>query len=154
MPVRKAKISDVKAMQKLINSYAKKNKIIPRSLNDLYEKIREFTVYVSAKGALQGVCGLHVSWENLAEIRSLAVANRNQGKGIGEALVKNALKEALELGIKNVFVLTYYPEYFQRFGFEVIDKAKLPHKIWADCLNCHKFPECDETAVQIKLKVK
>ncbi len=152
MPVRKARIADVKAIQKLINSYARKHKIIPRSLNDLYEKIRDLTVYVNKKDTIQGVCGLHVAWEDLAEIRSLAVSTRSQSKGIGTALVENAINEAKELGVRKVFVLTYYPEYFKRFGFEEVDKAKLPHKIWADCLNCHKFPECDETAVQLKLK--
>jgi amino-acid N-acetyltransferase len=154
MSVRKAGISDVKAMQKLINSYAKKHKIIPRSLNDLYEHIRDFSVFESERGVVQGVCGLSVAWEDLAEIRSLAVSTRYKNRGIGTALVENALNEARELGIRKVFVLTYYPEYFSRFGFNEVDKASLPHKIWADCLNCHKFPDCDETAVQIKLKPK
>ncbi|HEB02344.1 MAG TPA: N-acetyltransferase [Nitrospirae bacterium] len=154
MPIRKARTSDVKSIQKLINAYAKKHKLIPRSLNDLYEKIRDLTVYDNAKGTVQGVCALHVAWEDLAEIRSLAVSSRSKGKGIGKALVRHALKEATHLGVKKVFVLTYYPEYFQQLGFEEVDKAKLPHKIWADCLNCHKFPECDETAVQLKLKAK
>ncbi len=152
MPVRKARTSDVLVIQKLINSYARKHKIIPRSLNDLYEKIRDLTVFVNTKGTVQGVCGLHVAWEDLAEIRSLAVSTRSKGKGIGSALVEHAIKEARELGVEKVFVLTYYPDYFRRFGFSEVDKAKLPHKIWADCLNCHKFPACDETAVQLKLK--
>lgn len=154
MPVRKARATDVLVIQKLINSNANKHKIIPRSLNDLYEKIRDLTVYVSSKGTIQGVCGLHVVWEDLAEIRSLAVSTRSKGRGIGTALVEHAINEARELGVRKVFVLTYYPEYFKRFGFEEVDKAKLPHKIWADCLNCHKFPECDETAVQLRLKSK
>ena len=154
MPVRKARATDVLVIQKLINSYARKHKIIPRSLNDLYEKIRDLTVFVNSRGTVQGVCGLHVAWEDLAEIRSLAVSTRSQSKGIGSALVEHAIKEARELGVGKVFVLTYYPDYFKRFGFEEVDKAKLPHKIWADCLNCHKFPACDETAVQLRLKAK
>ena len=154
MPVRKARTSDVLVIQKLINSYARKHKIIPRSLNDLYEKIRDLTVFVNSRGTVQGVCGLHVAWEDLAEIRSLAVSTRSQGKGIGTVLVEHAIKEARELGVGKVFVLTYYPDYFKRFGFDEVDKAKLPQKIWADCLNCHKFPACDETAVQLKLKAR
>lgn len=151
MPVRKAKVSDVKAMQKLINSYARKHKIIPRSLSDLYEKVRDLSVFVNSRGIVQGVCGLHVAWEDLAEIRSLAVSPRSQNKGIGTALIEHAFNEARELGVKKIFVLTYYPDYFARFGFRETEKAQLPHKIWSDCMGCHKFPECDETAMQLKL---
>jgi amino-acid N-acetyltransferase len=151
VPVRKARTSDIKKVQKLINTYAKRHKIIPRSLNDLYERIRDLSVYVNSRGTIQGVCALHVSWEDLAEIRSLAVAVKSKNKGIGTMLVKHALKEAKALGVKKVFVLTYYPEYFKRFSFKEVEKASLPQKIWADCLDCHKFPECDETAVLLEL---
>jgi amino-acid N-acetyltransferase len=148
--VRKAKAADVKKIQKLVNKYARKYQIIPRSLNDLYENLRDF--FVSEEdGKVTGVCALHVLWEDLAEIRSLVVEKEQQEKGIGKALVKRSLKEAKSLGIKRVFALTYLPEYFKSFGFHGIDKSKLPQKIWADCLRCPKFPECDETAVIIAI---
>jgi amino-acid N-acetyltransferase len=151
MPIRRARTTDVKKIQKLINSFAQAHKMIPRSLNDLYEKIRDMNVYEDDEGKMLGVCSLHVSWEDLAEIRSLSVIKKAQGQGVGRALMKKALKDAKALGIKKVFVLTYYPQYFQKFGFDEIDKGKLPHKIWADCLQCPKFPECDETAVIKKI---
>ena len=151
MRIRKARTGDVKTVQALINSYARRHKIIPRSLNDLYAYIRDLSVCVNSRGTVLGVCGLHVTWEDLAEIRSLAVNSRHQGKGAGDMLVKNSIQEARDLGVKRVFVLTYYPDYFRRFGFKELDKAKLPQKIWADCLKCPKFPECDETALILDL---
>jgi amino-acid N-acetyltransferase len=150
--IRKARTTDIREVQKLVNSFAKKNKMIPRSLSDLYERIRDISVYPDEKGRVRGACALHVVWADLAEIRSLAVDTRFQGNGIGTKLVKGAIKEARELGIRKVFVLTYVPEYFRGFGFKDIDKAGLPHKIWADCINCPNFPECDEVALILELK--
>jgi amino-acid N-acetyltransferase len=144
--LRKATVADVRAIQKLVNSYARKHQIIPRSLNDLYENLRDFIVSEN-KGEIDGVCALHVMWEDLAEIRSLVVEKGHQGRGIGKSLVKKALKEARSLGVKRVFALTYMPEYFVCLGFMETEKSKLPQKIWADCLRCTKFPDCDETAV-------
>lgn len=146
MKVRKAKTSDIKAIHRLINDSAKKQEMIPRSLNDLYENLRDLLI-CEQDGQVQGVCALHVLWEDLAEIRSLAVKKEFQGRGIGKSLIRRSLKEAGTLGMKRVFALTYMPGYFKKFGFKDIDKSKLPHKIWGDCLRCHKFPECDETAV-------
>jgi amino-acid N-acetyltransferase len=94
-----------------------------------------------------GTCAIHVSWENLAEIRSLAVEAGFTKKGVGRALVENCLAEAKELGISRVFVLTYKKDFFEKRGFGVIDKADLPHKIWSDCLKCVEFPNCDEIAM-------
>jgi amino-acid N-acetyltransferase len=94
-----------------------------------------------------GTCAIHVSWENLAEIRSLAVEEGFTKKGVGRALVENCLAEAKELGISRVFVLTYKKDFFEKVGFHLMDKSGLPHKIWADCIRCVKFPGCDETAM-------
>ncbi|MDH4164043.1 MAG: GNAT family N-acetyltransferase, partial [Nitrospirota bacterium] len=101
-------------------------------------------------GMITGVCALHISWDGLAEIRSLAVKSGHTGKGIGAALVKNCLREAIELGADKVFVLTYQEAFFRKMGFAPVDKKELPHKIWTDCLNCVKFPNCDETALIIQ----
>ena len=150
MKIRKAKISDLKLVHKLINDFAKKEEMIPRSLNELYENVRDFVI-CEDNGKICGVCALHIMWEDLAEIRSLAVDKKYQKRGIGKNLVKQCLKEAKVLGIKRVFALTYHPEIFKKIGFVDTDKSSLPQKIWGDCLRCHKFPECDENAVIINL---
>lgn len=144
--IRKAVIADIVEVQKLINQYAKKEQMLPRSLNELYENIRD--IFVCEKDrTIVGTCCLHILWEDLAEIRSLAVRKQAQKEGIGTKLVKSALLEAKQLGVKRVFVLTYTPEFFTRLGFKEIDKATLPQKIWGECLKCHKFPNCDEMAL-------
>jgi amino-acid N-acetyltransferase len=146
LKTRKAKISDLKQVHKLINDYARKESMLPRSLNELYETLRDFVI-CEEKGYICGACALHIMWEDLAEIRSLAVEKQYQKLGIGKNLVNQCLKEAKSLGIKRVFALTYHPEFFKKIGFEAIDKANLPQKIWGDCLRCPRFPECDEHAV-------
>ena len=148
--IRKAVIADTKQIHKLVNDFAKKDEMLPRALNELYEGIRDFFVYEDG-GTIVGVCALRILWEDLAEIRSLAVGKQWQLSGIGKQLISKCLREARELGIKKVFALTYRPDFFKKNGFSDIDKAKLPQKIWGDCLKCHKFPECDEHAVIIYL---
>jgi amino-acid N-acetyltransferase len=150
LTVRKAKISDLKQVHRLINDFAKREQMIPRSLNELYETLRDFVVCEDG-GNICGVCSLHVMWEDLAEIRSLAVDKKYQKKGIGKNLVKQCLKEAKALGLRRIFALTYQPAFFRKIGFLDVDKSSLPQKIWGDCLRCHKFPECDEQAVIINL---
>jgi amino-acid N-acetyltransferase len=144
--IRKAKISDVKQIHKFINEFAKKENMLPRSLNELYENIRDFFVF-EEDGIIKGVCALHVLWEDLAEIRSLAVKKEQQRQGIGKTLINKCLQEAKGLGIKRVFTLTYIPDFFKKLDFIEVDKTKLPHKIWGDCIRCPKFPECDEYAL-------
>lgn len=151
MKIRKAIIPDIKAIHKLINEFAKKGQMLPRSLNELYENIRDFFI-AENNNEILGICALHILWEDLAEIRSLAVKREFQNKGIGQKLVKSCLKEAKKFGVKQVFVLTYIPDFFKKAGFTEIDKSKLPQKIWGDCIRCHKFPECDEIALIYKFK--
>ena len=147
---RKARISDVKSIQSLINRFAEQGQMLPRSLNELYESIRDFVVY-EGSGGIAGVCALHISWDGLAEVRSLAVKENESGKGIGSGLVKECLSEARMLGAEKVFVLTYQEGFFKRLGFLPVEKKELPHKVWTDCLNCVKFPDCDETALLLVL---
>jgi amino-acid N-acetyltransferase len=149
--IRKAFITDVTAIQAVIAPYAEKGEMLPRSLSDLYDNIRDFFIY-ERDGKIAGVCALHISWENLAEIRSLVVKASSLGLGAGTRLVEACLKEALDLKVKQVFALTYIPLYFERLGFRQTDKATLPQKIWRDCLNCVKFPNCGEQAVIIDLR--
>ena len=144
--IRKAVIPDVPAIQALVNAYADDGQMLPRSLNELYENLRDFSIF-EERGAIIGVCALHVSWEGLVEIRSLALHQDWTGKGIGSALVRHCLSEAATLGAKQVFVLTYQTRFFSKLGFSMIDKKELPHKIWTDCLHCVKFPNCDESAM-------
>jgi len=148
--IRKANITDVKAIQSLVNQFADSGQMLPRSLNELYEALRDFHVF-EEKGSLVGVCALHVSWDGLAEIRSLAVRRDRMKQGIGADLVKHCLAEAAYLQIERVFVLTYQDGFFRKLGFIDVDKKELPHKIWTDCLNCVKFPDCDESALIIAI---
>jgi len=144
--IRKAKIADIREIQKLVNEFARREEMIPRSINELYENIRDFVVS-EEDGKIFGVCALHILWEDLAEIRSLAVKKESQRRGIGGRMIKSCLTEARSLGVKRVFALTYQPLFFKKMGFRDIDKADLPQKIWGDCIRCPKFPECDEHAL-------
>ena len=149
---RPAVIKDARMIQGLIKIYADKGLMLPRSLNDLYETIRQYILY-EENGGILGVCGLHVAWEDLAEIRSLAVDPGHNGRGIGAALVEKAMDEARRLGVPKVFTLTYVPGFFSKLGFTVVDKQEFPHKIWSDCVRCHKFPDCDETGMIRRIEV-
>jgi amino-acid N-acetyltransferase len=149
--IRKAKLRDVQEIQQLIKRYSTRGEMLPRSLSELYDNIRDIFVSIQSRKVV-GICALHVCWEDLAEIRSLAVEEKNRKEGIGAKLVKACLEEARVLGVKRVFALTYRPDFFERVGFKRVDKSVLPHKIWTDCLKCVKFPDCDEIAVVLELK--
>jgi len=149
--IRKAMIKDVKTMQLLINQYADSGQMLPRALNEFYENLRDFHVY-EEEGMIIGVCALHISWDGLAEIRSLAVRKDKMNRGIGSELVRQCLAEAAELLVERVFALTYQDGFFKKIGFADVDKKELPHKIWNDCLSCIKFPNCDESALIISVK--
>jgi amino-acid N-acetyltransferase len=145
--IRKAIIGDVGRIQSLVNHYASKETMLGLSLSEIYDQIRDFTVAEGPRRALIGVCALHVIWDDLAEIRSLAVDPKIRRRGVGRTLVEHCLEEARGLQIPKVFALTYQAEFFRRIGFARVDKGELPHKVWRDCLKCTKFPHCDETAV-------
>lgn len=143
--IRPALMGDVKEIHSLLQHFADKGLLLGRSISSLYDQLRDFIVYDD--NGLQGVCSLHICWDNLAEIRSLAVAEDSQGKGVGEALVTVCLEEAKRLEIEKVFTLTYQAPFFRKLQFQDIDKRDLPHKVWSDCLNCPQFPDCDEEAM-------
>ena len=145
--IRKARMSDVKAIHRLIAEYARKGDMLPRSLSEIYENLRDYFVFEEDGGELVGSAAIHIMWEDLAEVRSLAVREGKMRRGVGTQLVESCISEAIMLGIGRVFALTYKPEFFERLGFHVVDKAELPQKIWSDCLKCSKFPDCDEVAL-------
>lgn len=148
--IRKAGMQDARPIHQLLVGYARDGLVLPRSLSEIYDCIRDFYVYEDASGVVGTAC-LHICWEDLAEVRSLAVARGQEGRGVGRQLVEACLAEARELGLPRVFALTYQVDFFDRLGFKEIEKSELPHKIWGDCMKCAKFPECDETAMSIDL---
>ena len=151
-PVEKARISDATRMHELINHFAEKGKMLARPLSEIYENIRDY--FVVREGSEVIACvALHVMWEDLAEIKSLAVAESSQQQGIGGQLVNACLEEAKELGMDTIFCLTYKPAFFERAGFSQVDKMELPRKVWTECYRCPKFPNCDEVALVCQLEV-
>ncbi|MCX7016121.1 MAG: N-acetyltransferase [Candidatus Sumerlaeota bacterium] len=148
--LRKARLDDMPTLHELINRYAQRDIMLPRTLGELYESVRDFTV-CEANGRILGGVALHLIWNDLAEIKSLAVAEKAQRRGLGSLLIEAALNEARALGVPRVFALTFRPSLFLRLGFQLIDKNKLPQKIWGECIRCHKFPNCSEQAVLLKL---
>lgn len=148
--LRKALVRDVPAMAQLINGFAARQMMLPRSHYQFYQHLRDFTV-AEHRGEVIACGALQIVWEDQAEIRSLAVAPEWQRRGIGRRLVQALLEEAAALGVPSVFALTYQREFFERLGFYVVPHDSLPHKIWGDCLNCPKFPNCDEIAMRIEL---
>jgi amino-acid N-acetyltransferase len=147
---RQAVVGDAKAIHSIIRRYALEHDLVIRTLADIYAQIRDYTV-IESKGALRGVIALHVYWEDLAEVRSFVVDEKFRGKGFGIKLIKAALIEAGQVGVTKVFALTKIPKFFKKYGFKKISKKELPHKIWKDCFNCSKFPDCDEEALILNL---
>ena len=150
--IRKAAVRDVKEIKDLVNAYAEKGEMLPRALGELYDSLRDFIVYEEA-GKVIGVAALHIGWEGIAEVRSLAVRPGFTGRGVGSALVKSCLDDARALGAGEVFVLTYAEGFFAMLGFKAAKKEDLPQKIWTECRNkCVKYPDsCNETALMMPL---
>ncbi len=151
MAITKAKVKDVEKIKELIDTSAQKGLMLPQSLNELYENIRDFQIS-EENGVHFGCAALHIDWKDLGEIRSLAVTENSRGTGIGTKLLKACLAEAKEIGLKKVFALTYRQEFFEKNGFTVVEKSSLPHKIWSECIKCPKFPNCDEIALVREIK--
>ncbi len=151
--LRKARISDVRTIHRMINVSSGQGEMLPRSLMDIYGNIRDFFVYVDDDGeALAGICAMNIIWENLAEIRSLYVEEPLRKRGIGRVLVEACISEAITLELFRIFTLTYRPEYFRTLGFREVDRMSLSEKIWSDCFRCPKYPDyCDEAAMIIEL---
>lgn len=150
--IRKAVLDDIKFIHSLLQFYDKKGELLARPLSHLYDHIRDFWVYEDPEtNKIKGCCALQFCWEDIAEIRSLAVDEAFQKLGIGSALTERTIQEAVYFNIKSLFTLTYRPSFFKQFGFSIIDRNELPFKVWSDCMGCVKFPNCDETAMLRKL---
>ena len=148
---RKATFADVDEIHDLIASYAAQGVMLPKPHSTLYEALREFVVAVDAESKkIVGVGAMHLTWNELAEVRSMAVHENYSRQGIGSSIVKKLLEEGQTLGVKNFFTLTYRPEFFKSLGFTTTTKESLPHKIWKECIDCPKFPNCDEIAMTLE----
>lgn len=144
--IRKARIADAPEIQHLVNAFADQGHMLHRPLSEIYENLRDYFVAI-CDGKLVGCCALRINWEDLVEIKSLAVNEEWQRKGVGTQLVRECLREAEELGLPIVFALTLKPEFFAKLGFVQEEIAKLPRKVWGECYRCIKFPNCDEVAM-------
>lgn len=146
MLYRKATFRDVEAIHKIINDYAADGVMLSRARNTIYETLREY-VLAEQDGSVIGLGALHLVWDELAEVRSMAVVPDSVNSGIGREIVERLLQEARALGVKTVFALTYQPGFFAKLGFREVAKETLSPKVWKECINCPKFPNCDEIAV-------
>ncbi len=149
--IRRANIADVKGIHALLMACANQGLLLPRALSHLYRHIRDFYVAENQEGEMLACCALSPMWDNLAEICSLVVADAHRKKGLGRKIVETCLADCAVLGVNTAFALTYQEEFFKCLGFSIVDKDVLPQKIWADCVHCPKYPDCDETAVLLKL---
>lgn len=150
MIYRKPTFKDVEAMFKLVNNYAEQGLMLGRSRNVLYESLRDFIV-AEDNGEIVGMGALYLMWNELAEIRAMAISPQLTKSGIGRNIVNALIEEAKTLGVTTVFALTYQPEFFIKQGFVELPKEELPHKVWKECINCTKFPNCDEIALSMKI---
>lgn len=149
--IRRARVSDVNAIANVTREFGNQGVMIPLAIGDVTERLREFQVAVDEKDKVLGCVAVHITWGELVEIRSLAVASEEQGRKIGRMLMEAAFQDTRELGATEVFTLTYIPDFFRHFGFDLVEHSTLPHKVWLDCVKCVKFPDCDEIAMKRNL---
>ena len=149
--IRKANIHEVPEIRRFLAEFSQDGGLLPRTLADLYGQLRDYFVCREDQGSIIGVAALHICWAGLGEIRSVAVVPTHRGRGIASTLVKTCLAEARAIGLSEIFLLTLAPEYFQRFGFKVVSREDLLPIVWADCVNCVKFPDCDEIPMHLDL---
>jgi amino-acid N-acetyltransferase len=153
---RKASLSDAREIHDLVNLYAQRGDMLPRTMGEVYENLRDFFVVredsPEGAGRFLGCVALHIVWSDLAELKSLAVVEETQGRGIGSELVRACIREAQSLDLDGIFALTYRPAFFERLGFVIADVMTLPRKVWNECYRCPKFPSCNEIALTMDLK--
>jgi acetyltransferase, GNAT family len=143
---RKARFDDIESIFGLVHIYAAQGEMLPRSRNTLYENLRDMVIAESGSEVV-GVGALHIMWDRLAEVRMMAIAPAYMRRGIGTEIVRWLLDEGDALGIEKVFTLTYKPDFFRKLGFIRISREELPQKVWKECIDCPKYPNCDEIAM-------
>ena len=146
--LHKATVKDIKDIHACLLAGAGAGQLLPRPLSDLYNHTRDFFVLKDSQGTLAGCCALSIVWDNQAEVRSLYVPEHLRRHGLGRRLVEACFNDALDFALHRVFTLTYRTDFFSSMGFVEVGKDTLPQKIWADCIHCPKFPDCDEIAMQ------
>jgi amino-acid N-acetyltransferase len=151
LAIRKAKLTDVPDIHRLVNHYAGERIMLPRTLTDLYENVWEFTVMAVEDGHLVGCGALKLYNQEVAEIRSLCVDETLKSKGIGRQVMEELLNEAESFGLKTVFALTIAPTFFEKLGFHEVPRERFPTKVWRDCLRCERYTCCNEKAVSMEL---
>ena len=150
MVIRKAKTADAVQIHELVNRFARQEQMLPRTMLSIYENIRDFYV-AELDGRVVGCSGLHFTWGDMAEVRSLAVDEAAGKRGIGRKLVEANIAEARQHGLVQVYAFTYVTEFFAKLGFRVVAHDSMPRKVWMDCINCPKFNCCDEVAMVLDL---
>jgi amino-acid N-acetyltransferase len=148
--VDKAGVRDAAEIHSLVNQFAQRGDMLPRTPAEVYENLRDFFVLRDGRQLLACVA-LHIMWEDLAEVRSLAVREESQAQGLGAILVQACVEEARSLGLTTLFALTYRPAFFEKLGFSQADVMSLPRKVWNECYRCPKFPGCNEIAMVMNL---
>ncbi len=149
--VVRAAVADAAGICELVNEFARRGEMLPRTMSEVYQNLRDFYVVRDETGELVGCGALHILWEDLAEVKSLAVREDQQGRGVGAQIVRACIDEARALGLATVFALTYRPGFFERLGFTQADVMTLPRKVWGECYRCPKFPGCNEIALVLPL---
>jgi amino-acid N-acetyltransferase len=149
--IRKAKIQEVPEIRRFLVEFSQDGGILPRTLADLYGQLRDYYVYREDQGPILGIAALHICWAGLGEIRSVAVVPSHRKQGIASRLVETCLQEARSIGLSEIFLLTMRPDFFERFGFKLVSREDLLPIVWADCVNCVKFPDCDEVPMHLDL---
>jgi amino-acid N-acetyltransferase len=143
----RASIVDAKAICDLVNTFARRGEMLPRTMAEVYQNLRDFYVIRDDTGEAIACGGLHILWEDLGEIKSLAVREDRQGLGLGQRIVEACVDEARQIGLTTAFALTYRPGFFEKLGFAQADVMTLPRKVWGECYRCPKFPGCNEIAM-------
>ena len=145
--IRPARVTDARAIKRLMDPFVEKEDLLPRSLAEIYTRVRDFRVADAGENGIVGCVALQVVWEDLAEVRSLAVHPDHQSGGTGRRLVVAALQEARRLGLPRIFALSSVPAFFKKLGFVEVPMDSLPQKVFFDCVDCPKVNDCDEVAL-------
>ncbi len=149
--VRPAAIGDVPTIHHLLEIYAAKGNLLPRTLSEIYRHLRDFFV-IDIEGKVVACAALEIFTDDLGEVRSLVVDEAHERQGLGRRLVERVADEARTIGLKRLMALTYVPPFFHKLGFKTVAMDTLPEKVWGVCVKCYKYNNCDETAVLKELK--